>query len=29
LAQAHDRNIPIAQVFEEGMEALKRQLGSR
>jgi hypothetical protein len=27
-AQANDRDIPIAQVIEEGMEALKRQ-GSR
>ena len=27
--QANERNIPIAQVIEEGMEALKRQQGNR
>jgi hypothetical protein len=27
--QANDRNIPIAQVIEEGMEALKRQQSGR
>ena len=28
-AEANERNIPIAQVIEEGMEALKRQQISR
>ena len=28
-AEANERNIPIAQVIEEGMEALKRQQVSR
>ena len=28
-SQANERNIPIAQVIEEGMEALKRQQSSR